>query len=129
MFKQTDPLAKDESQLRRGRAWLGITGLILTIVFAAVAYILSAPLAENTQRFVGQVDPSLWRTIVGVALFFICMMVMSVLFAMMVPKTKEKFSDREMKRDKREIQVTAAAKKARQQQVRKQIAKARREGK
>ncbi|KXK51841.1 MAG: hypothetical protein H3C32_02730 [Anaerolineae bacterium] len=129
MFKQTDPLAKDESQLRRGRAWLGITGLILTIVFAAVAYILSAPLAENTQQFVGQVDPSLWRTIVGVALFFICMMVMSVLFAMMVPKTKEKFSDREMKRDKREIQVTAAAKKARQQQVRKQIAKARREGK
>ncbi|MBK9122560.1 MAG: hypothetical protein IPM16_05475 [Chloroflexi bacterium] len=129
MFQQTDPLAKDESQLRRSRAWLGIVGLILTIVFGVVAYILSAPLSENTQRFVGQVDPNIWRVIVGIALFFICMMIMAVMFAMMVPKSKEKFSDREMKKDKREILVSAAAKKARQQQVRKQIAKARREGK
>lgn len=129
MFRQTDPLAKDESQERRARAWLGIVGLILTIVFLVVAYILSEPLSENTHRFVGQVDLAIWRVVVGAALFFVAMMIMAVLFAMLVPKTKNKFSDREMKKDKREILYAAAAKKARQQQVRKQIAKARREGK
>jgi hypothetical protein len=118
-----------EDEARRNQAWWGIAGLILAIAFGAIAYIVSQPLAEQTIRLVPGIAPNLWRIFVGAAIFVGLIALSGILFALFAPKRKDKFNERELDKERKQLWAEAKAKKMRQKEVRKQIGKARREGK
>ena len=118
-----------EDEARRNQAWWGIAGLILAIAFAAIAYIVSEPLAEQTIRLVPGIAANLWRIFVGAAIFVGLIALSGILFALFAPKRKDKFNERELDKERKQLWAEAKAKKMRQKEVRKQIGKARREGK
>jgi hypothetical protein len=118
-----------EDEARRNQAWWGIAGLILAIAFGAIAYIASEPLAEQTIRLVPGIAPNLWRIFVGAAIFVGLIAFSAILFALFAPKRKDKFNERELDKERKQLWAEAKAKKMRQKEVRKQIGKARREGK
>lgn len=118
-----------EDEARRNQAWWGIAGLILAVAFGAISYILSDSLGKQTIRLVPGIGPDLWRLFVGVAIFVGLVAVSSILFALFAPKRKDKFNERELDKERRQLWAEEKAKKIRQKEVRKQIGKARREGK
>lgn len=118
-----------EDEARRNQAWWGIAGLILAIAFGAIAYIVSEPLAAQTIRLVPGIAPNLWRIFVGAAIFVGLIALSGILFALFAPKRKDKFNERELDKERKQLWAEAKAKKMRQKEVRKQIGKARREGK
>lgn len=118
-----------EDEARRNQAWWGIAGLILAIAFGAIAYILSESVSQQTLRLVPGIAESTWRIIVGAAIFVGLVSVFGILFAIFAPKRKDKFNERELDKERRQLWAEEKAKKIRQKEVRKQISKARREGK
>ena len=118
-----------EDEARRNQAWWGIAGLILAMAFGAIAYVLSEPLAAQTIRLVPGIALHLWRIFVGAAIFVGLIAVAGILFALFAPKRKDKFNERELDKERRQLWAEEKAKKLRQKEVRKQIGKARREGK
>jgi MFS family permease len=118
-----------EDEARRNQAWWGIAGLILAIAFGAIAYILSESVSQQTLRLVPGIAESTWRIIVGAAIFVGLVSVFGILFAIFAPKRKDKFNERELDKERRQLWAEEKAKKMRQKEVRKQISKARREGK
>ena len=118
-----------EDEARRNQAWWGIAGLILAIAFGAIAYILSESVSQQTLRLVPGIAESTWRIIVGAAIFVGLVSVFVILFAIFAPKRKDKFNERELDKERRQLWAEEKAKKMRQKEVRKQISKARREGK
>lgn len=118
-----------EDEARRSQAWWGIAGLILAIAFGAISYVLSEQIAEQTIRLVPGITPELWRVFVGAAIFVGLVSVFGILFALFSPKRKDKFNERELDKERRQLWAEEKAKKMRQKEVRRQIGKARREGK
>lgn len=118
-----------EDEARRNQAWWGIAGLILTIAFGAIAYILSESLSQQTLRLVPGIAATTWRIIVGIAIFVGLVAVSGIIFALFAPKRKDKLNERELDKERRQMWAEEKAKKLRQKEVRKQISKARREGK
>lgn len=118
-----------EDEARRNQAWWGIAGLVLAIAFAAIAYILSESVAQQTLRLVPGIAPETWRIIVGGAIFVGLISVFGIIFAIFSPKRKDKLNERELDKERRLLWAEEKAKKIRQKEVRKQISKARREGK
>ena len=118
-----------EDEARRNQAWWGIAGLILTIAFGAIAYILSESLSQQTLRLVPGIAATTWRIIVGAAIFVGLVALSGIIFALFAPKRKDKLNERELDKERRQMWAEEKAKKLRQKEVRKQISKARREGK
>jgi predicted histidine transporter YuiF (NhaC family) len=118
-----------EDEARRNQAWWGIAGLILAVAFGAIAYILSEPLSAQTLRLVPGIAAETWRIFVGAAIFVGLVAISGVLFALFAPKRKDKFNERELDKERRQMWAEEKAKKMRQKEVRRQISKARREGK
>lgn len=114
---------------KQAQAWWGLAGLILAVAYAGIAFVLSGPVGESTAHLIPGVPADTWRIVVGLAIFVALGAISGMVFALFAPKRKEKFSERELERERKAIQYEAEMKKERQKQVRKQIAKARREGK
>ena len=118
-----------EDEARRNQAWWGIAGLILAVAFGVIAYIASEPLSQQTLRLVPGIAPETWRIFVGAAIFVGLVAVFGMIFALFAPKRKDKLNERELDKERRQMWAEEKAKKLRQKEVRKQISKARREGK
>src|SRR5690606_31155680 len=100
-----------------------------TIAFGAISYILSDPVSQQTHRLVPAIAIDLWRLFVGAAIFVGLISVGGILFAVLSPKRKVRFSERELDKERKMIWAEQKVRKDRQKEMRKQIAKARREGK
>ena len=113
-----------EDEARRNQAWWGIAGLILSIAFGAIAYILSESAAQQTLRLVPGIAPETWRIIVGGAIFVGLVSIFGIVFAIFSPKRKDKLNERELDKERRQMWAEENAKKMRQKEVRKQIGEA-----
>lgn len=118
-----------EIQNRKSQSWWGIAGLILVVAFGAIAFVLSTPVAESTIRLVPGIDQQLWRLFVGGAIFVLLIAISGILFSLFAPRKKDRFSERELDKERKAIQYELIMKKEREKATRKQIAKARHEQK
>ena len=115
-----------EDEARRNQAWWGVGGLVLAIAFVAIAYIVSVPLSEQTLRLVPGIAPATWRIFVGIAIFVGLVAILGIIFALFAPKRKDKFNERALDKERRQMWAEEKAKKMRQKEVRKQISEERR---
>ena len=115
-----------EDEARRNQAWWGVGGLVLAIAFVAIAYIVSVPLSEQTLRLVPGIAPATWRIFVGIAIFVGLVAIFGIIFALFAPKRKDKFNERALDKERRQMWAEEKAKKMRQKEVRKQISEERR---
>lgn len=121
---------REKAEAQRGRqAWWGIIGLVLVVCFGAMSFVLSKPVADSTIRLVPGIAPETWQLFCGIAVFVAALAISGIIFSIFAPRKKDMFSERELNRERKELQAEYAAKKNRQKAMRKQIAKARREGK
>ena len=118
-----------EIRNRKNQYWWGIAGLILVVAFGAIAFVLSTPVAESTVRLVPGIDQQLWRIFVGGAIFVLLIAISGILFSLFAPRKKDRFSERELDKERKAIQYELIMKKEREKATRKQIAKARHEQK
>jgi len=118
-----------EIEMRRGQAWWGIAGMILVAAFVAIAAVLSGPVGESTVRLVPGIDQATWRIFVGGGIFVLMLAISGIIFSIFAPRKKDKFSERELDKERKGIQYEALMKKQRAKATRARIAKARREGK
>lgn len=129
MGRSTINFRKDaEDEARRSQAWWGVAGLILTVAFCAIAYVLSEPLSAQTIHLVPGIAPDMWRIFVGVAVLVGLVAIFGILFALFSPRRKDKFNERDLDKERRMMWAEEKVKKQRQKEVRKQISKKRREG-
>lgn len=128
-MRPSDPLRKSDEEIRRSQAWWGIAGLILVIAFIGISAVLSGPLAESTLRFVPGIGPDMWQIFVGAAVFVALLSISGIIYSLFAPKKKDLFSERELNKERKLIWAEEKAKKERQKEMRRQIAKARRENK
>jgi hypothetical protein len=131
MGRSISNLRKDEvAESRKKTAWWGIAGLFLFVAFVAISYVLSTPVSESLYRFVaGAIPQDIWRIVVGAAIFVALVSLSGVIFAVGAPRRKELFSERELDKERKFLRAQEFAKKERQKEMRRQISKARREGK
>jgi hypothetical protein len=131
MGRSISNLRKDDVTADRKRqAWWGIAGLFLVVAFIAMALVLSEPAAASTYRFVaGAVATDIWRIFVGAAIFVGLLSISGIIFSLFIPRKKDLFTERELDKERKFIRAQAFAKKERAKEMRRQISKARRDGK
>ena len=103
-----------EIRNRKNQSWWGIAGLILVVAFGAIAFVLSTPVAESTVRLVLGIDQQLWRIFVGGAIFVLLIAISGILFSLFAPRKKDRFSERELDKERKAIQYELIMKKERE---------------
>lgn len=115
--------------------FLPVLGLFMLVALGAVAFVLSDPVHQFIYEEFFQEEEQQNGTLpedsfnqdeaqymVGGGLFVILLMVMGLLYAMFAPKPDKTVTERELKKEKMEMQREAELRKRRKQQMNKQKA-------
>jgi len=104
------------------RPFLPVIGLFMIVALGAIAFVLSTPVHELLMDQISDFpEEQEVQYVVGVVIFLLLVLVMSLIYAAFAPKPARTVSEKELKQEKAAIERERLAKKRRRRQMRKQM--------
>jgi membrane protein implicated in regulation of membrane protease activity len=119
-------MSNDGSNKSSLNAFLPVIGLLLALALGAVAYVLSGPAHDFLMQNVSGVpdQPEVQYVVAGV-LWLLLLLLSGMIYAMFAPKPTKTASEAQLKKEKIEMQKEAVARKKRQQEINRNMARER----
>jgi hypothetical protein len=113
------------------RPFLPVLGLLLAVALAAISWVIHEPLRDFlVEQFPDLPQPGtesfeVVGYIAGGVVFVVLLMIVSMLYTIFAPRPEKLTSESQLKRERDDIDAERRAKKKRQQQIRRNMAKER----